>query len=92
MNTQNPGGFFIELFPMLNDRTVMMIVAKADDKHLTVSVVPKRVKDDENTALTTPLCCTGTPEELDRELPAQVREFVGGYVTRRSEEKTSELR
>jgi PRTRC genetic system protein E len=81
MSGPNPGGFFIELFPMLNDRTIMMIVAKADDKHLTVSVVPKRVKDDENAALTTPLCCTGTPEELDRELPAQVRDFVGGYVT-----------
>jgi PRTRC genetic system protein E len=66
---------------MLKDRTIMMVVAKADDSHLMVSVIPKRVKDDENPALTTPLCCTGTPEELDRELPGQVREFVGGYVT-----------
>lgn len=81
MNTQNSIGFFAELLPMLNDRTIMMVVAKADDSHLTVSVVPKRVKDDENPALTTPLCCTGTPDELDRELPTQVREFVGGYVT-----------
>ena len=81
MNTQNSIGFFAELLPMLNDRTIMMVVAKADDSHLTVSVVPKLVKDDENPALTTPLCCTGTPDELDRELPTQVREFVGGYVT-----------
>ena len=81
MNTHNSIGFFAELLPMLNDRTIMMVVAKADDSHLTVSVVPKRVKDDENPALTMPLCCTGTPEELDRELPTQVREFVGGYVT-----------
>lgn len=81
MNTPNAIGFFAELLPMLNDRTIMMVVAKADDSHLTVSVVPKRVKDDENPALTTPLCCTGTPEELDLELPTQVREFVGGYVT-----------
>lgn len=81
MSTPNALGFFAELLPMLNDRTIMMVVAKADDSHLMVSVVPKRVKDDENPVLTTPLCCTGTPEELDRELPGQVREFVGGYVT-----------
>lgn len=74
------GGFFAQLMPMLADRTVMMIVSKADDKHLTVSVIPKRMKDSENAALATPFCCTGTPEELDRELPTQVREFVAGHV------------
>jgi len=74
------GGFFAQLMPMLADRTVMMIVSKADEHHLTVSVIPKRLKDSENAALATPFCCTGTPEELDRELPTQVREFVAGYV------------
>jgi PRTRC genetic system protein E len=74
------GGFFAQLMPMLADRTVMMIVSKADEQHLTVSVIPKRMKDSENAALATPLCCTGTPEELDRELPTQVREFVAGHV------------
>jgi PRTRC genetic system protein E len=74
------GGFFAQLMPMLADRTVMMIVSKADEKHLTVSVIPKRMKDSENAALATPFCCTGTPEELDRELPTQVREFVAGHV------------
>src|SRR2546427_2636315 len=75
------GGFFAQLMPMLADRTVMMIVSKADEQHLTVSVIPKRLKDSENAALATPLCCTGTPEELDRELPTQVRDFVTGHVT-----------
>ena len=74
------GGFFAQLMPMLADRTVMMIVSKADEQHLTVSVIPKRMKDSENAALATPLSCTGTPEELDRELPTQVREFVAGHV------------
>ena len=74
------GGFFAQLMPMLADRTVMMIVSKADDQHLTISVIPKRTKDSENAALLTPFCCTGTPEELDRELPTQVREFVAGHV------------
>src|ERR1017187_826709 len=63
------GGFFAQLMPMLADRTVMMIVSKAGDQHLTISVIPKRTKDSENAALLTPFCCTGTPEELDRELP-----------------------
>ena len=74
------GGFFAQLMPMLADRTVMMIVSKADEHHLTVSVIPKRMKDSENAALATPFCCTGTAGELDRELPTQVREFVAGHV------------
>ena len=74
------GGFFAQLMPILADRTVMMILSKADEQHLTVSVIPKRLKDSENAALATPFCCTGTPEELDRELPTQVREFVSGHV------------
>ena len=78
------GGFFAQLMPMLADRTVMMIVSKADEQHLTVSVIPKRMKDSENAALATPFCCTGTPEELDRELPTQVREFVAGHVAFRA--------
>ena len=73
-------GFFVQLMPMLADRTLMLIVSKADDQHLTLSVVPKRMKEGENAALTTPLCCTGTPEEIDRDLPAQLREFVAGYL------------
>ena len=50
------GGFFAQLMPMLADRTVMMIVSKADEHHLTVSVIPKRLKDSENAALATPFC------------------------------------
>ena len=73
-------GFFVQLMPMLTDRTLMLIVSKADEQHLTLSVVPKRMKDGENAALTTPLCCTGTPEELDRDLPAQLRDFVAGHL------------
>jgi PRTRC genetic system protein E len=66
--------------PMLAERTLMLIVSKVDDQHLTLSVVPKRMKEGENAPLTTPLCCTGTPEELDRDLPAQLRDFVAGHV------------
>jgi PRTRC genetic system protein E len=78
--TTPPSGFFAELLPLLADRTLMVIVSKTDDQHLTLSVVPKRMKDGENSALATPLCCTGTPEELDRDLPSHLRDFVAGHV------------
>jgi PRTRC genetic system protein E len=84
MNTSTtapPAGFFVQLMPLLADRTLMVIVSKADDEHLTLSVVPKRMKEGENAGLTTPLCCTGTPEELDRDLPTHLRDFVVGQVT-----------
>jgi len=48
--TEPAGGFFAQLMPMLVERTVMMIVSKADEQHLTVSVIPKRMKESENTA------------------------------------------
>ena len=73
-------GFFVQLMPMLADRTLMLIVSKADEHHLTLSVVPKRMKEGENAALTMPLCCSGTPEELDRDLPTQLCEFVAGHL------------
>ncbi len=34
-----------------------------------VSVIPKPGKEPKDKSLSTPLCCTGTAEELDRELP-----------------------
>ena len=79
--TATAAGFFVQLMPLLADRTLMVIVSKADDQHLTLSLLPKRMKESENAALTTPLCCTGTPEELDRDLPTHLREFVAGQVT-----------
>ncbi len=74
-------GFFVQLMPLLADRTLMVIVSKVDDQHLTVSVVPKRMKDSESPVLSTPLCCTGTAEELDRDLPSHLQQFVAGQVT-----------
>ena len=79
--TAPAAGFFVQLMPLLADRTLMVIVSKVDDRHLTVSVVPKRMKDGESPALLTPLCCTGTPEELDRDLPNHLHDFVAGQVT-----------
>jgi len=76
MNQTETTGMFCGLAPMLANRTVIMTVAGGANGRLTVSIIPKKVKDDENDVLTMPLCATGTAEELDRDLPRQLREFV----------------
>jgi len=67
---------FVELMPMLAGRTVMITVAREDDKTLGVNVLPTKSGERENPALATPLSCTGTPEELDAELGRE----LAGYV------------
>jgi PRTRC genetic system protein E len=67
---------FVELMPLLAGRTVMITVAREDEKMLRVNVIPKKVKEDENPALTTPLSYTGTPEELDAELAKHLASYV----------------
>src|ERR1017187_1739035 len=59
---------FVELMPLLSGRTVLITVAKVDDKTLRVNVIPAQAKADDNPALSTPLTFTGSPEELDAEL------------------------
>lgn len=76
MNQTETMGLFCSLAPMLANRTVIMTIAGGVNACLTVSIIPKKVKDDENDVLTMPLCATGTAEELDRDLPRQLREFV----------------
>ena len=66
---------FVELMPVLAGRTVLITVAKVDDKTVRVNVIP-HAKADENPALTTPLTYTGSPEELDAELG----KHLAGYV------------
>jgi PRTRC genetic system protein E len=66
---------FVELMPLLAGRTVLITVAKVDDETLRVNVIPHG-KADDNPALSTPLTCTGPPEELDAELG----KHLAGYV------------
>ena len=74
--TAESTGLFQGLAPLLVNRTVMMTVAADGKGLLTLNVIPKKVKDDESDALTTALCITASPEELDRDLAAQLREFT----------------
>ena len=68
---------FVELMPLLAGRTVMITVARVDDKTLRVNVIPTtKPGENENPALTTPLSYTGTPEELDAELAKQLASYV----------------
>jgi PRTRC genetic system protein E len=66
---------FIELMPLLAGRTVVITVAREDEKTVRVWVIPK-AKDDENRTLSTPLGYTGTPEELDAELGKHLASYV----------------
>jgi PRTRC genetic system protein E len=67
---------FVELMQLLAGRTVLITVAKVDDKTLRVNVIPALAKADDNPALSTPLTYTGPPEELDAELG----KHLAGYV------------
>jgi PRTRC genetic system protein E len=67
---------FKELLPLLEGRTMILTAAKNGDA-LTVTIYPKRNGDkEENPVGSTPLCVTGTAEELDHELPG----LIAGYV------------
>src|SRR6202166_1007823 len=74
--TAEPTGLFQGLAPLLVNRTVIMTVAADGNGLLTLNVIPKKVKDDDSDALTTALCITASPEELDHDLPGQLREFT----------------
>src|SRR6185503_15716012 len=79
MNTESMG-LFKGLAPLLVNRTVIMTVAADGKGLLTLTVIPKKVKDDESDALTTALCITPSAEELDRELPKQSRKFTDAHA------------
>jgi PRTRC genetic system protein E len=67
---------FVELIPLLRERTVMITVACATPNSIRVNVIPSRKKEDENAALATPLTFSGTAEELDRELGKSLVSYV----------------
>lgn len=78
--TTEPTGLFQGLAPLLVNRTVILTVSADGTGQVTLNVIPKKVKDDESDALTTALCITASPEELDRDLPAQLREFTNVHA------------
>jgi PRTRC genetic system protein E len=70
---------FVELMPLLKQRTLLITVARIDEK-LKVNVIPARAKDGEDEALTTPLSYTGSPQELDKELCQHLASYVDSHL------------
>jgi PRTRC genetic system protein E len=75
---------FKELAPYLRQRAVLLTVARIEDDQISVNIIPKKLQDGENTALTTPFKLTGTAEELDRDLPSSIVDFVAAHLQLKS--------
>ena len=73
-------GLFAQLEPLLVHRAVLITVSKLEGDQLQVNICPRQLKDGENTALTTPLCVTGTFAELDADLVSQISRFVASHI------------
>ena len=71
---------FKELGPLLRQRTVVMILTRLEDSTIRVNVIPRKLNESENDALTTPLSVAGTAEDLDAELPSALVQFVGAHL------------
>src|SRR5271165_2983649 len=71
---------FTELMPLLRKRRLLLTVSLVEGDTIRATVVPQKVSETEDNALTTPLAITGTAEELDRDLPQQLVEFTGAHL------------
>lgn len=84
---------FQELMPLLAQRVLVLTLSRTNSDEICVNVIPrplKAVEKDANVALTTPLSITGTPAELDLELPKQLVEYVGAHLGLSSTLKTAQ--
>ena len=75
---------FVELLPMLRNRSVTILVMHAGDDKLKVNIIPKQLKEDENPGLSLPLAqqmIEGTAEEFDRDLPEALKQYVANHLT-----------
>jgi PRTRC genetic system protein E len=74
---------FEELMPLLAQRMLILTLSRVSDEEIRVNIIPKLLKSDQqddDAALTTPLAVTGTPKELDEQLPRQLMEFVETHL------------
>jgi PRTRC genetic system protein E len=55
-------------------------ITLVDRDQIRVNIVPKKLKDGDTEALTTPLSVTGTADDLDAELSATIVGFVGSHL------------
>ena len=74
---------FQELMPLLAQRILLLTLSRVSDEQISVNVIPKPLKSDQqddDAALTIPVAITGTPKELDEQLPRQLVEFVETHL------------
>ena len=74
---------FQELMPLLAQRILLLTLSRVGEEQISVNIIPKPLKSDpqdDGSALTTPLRVTGTPKELDEQLPPQLAEFVETHL------------
>lgn len=75
---------FQELTPLLAQRILLLTLSRVNDEQISVNIIPKPLKSgqqEDGAALTTPLGITGTPKELDEQLPRQLVEFVETHLS-----------
>jgi PRTRC genetic system protein E len=70
---------FRQLVPLLRQRSVLLTVTSLEVQ-IRVNVIPKKLKEEENNALTTPMSFTGTAAELDEQLPDAIVSFVASHL------------
>ena len=71
---------FQQLIPLLRHRSVLLTVTSLEEDQIRVNVLPKKLADGENAALTTPMSFTGTAAELDAQLPDAIVSFVASHL------------
>jgi PRTRC genetic system protein E len=74
---------FQELMPLLAQRLLLLTLSRVSDEQISINVIPKPLKSDQSDddgALTTPLSVTGTPRDLDEQLPGQLVAFVEAHL------------
>jgi PRTRC genetic system protein E len=71
---------FRQLVPLLRQRSVLLTVTSLEDDQIRVNLMPKKLKEGENNALTTPMSFTGTAVELDDQLPNAIASFVASHL------------
>ena len=71
---------FTELMPLLRKRGLLLTISLVDGDTLRATVLPQKASESDDKSTTTPLAITGTAEELDRDLPQHLIEFVGAHL------------
>ena len=71
---------FTELMPLLRKRGLLLTISLVEGDTLRATVQPQKASEADDKSTTTPLAITGRADELDRDLPQQLVEFVGAHL------------